>query len=222
MRCPPLGQIELRAADRWPPRPPRARAPELDPAGQHRDFVGGQFRLRRHLIRFAIVDRVDQQAFARLARHDGRPGVAAGQHAGLRVELQTSFGIVRPSGTPSSAGPTAGGLSARRIRVPRPRIAVAAVGSGRDHGRARSSANPGGTGRSPANQRRPGAADQCTASEQPRANGQIAAADESIRRSARSASRYVPPGGWRAWRRRKPTHQADDRYLRRCQTGPAI
>ena len=172
---------------------------QLDPAGQHRHFFGSQFRFRRHLIRFAIIDRVDQQAFARLARHDRRPGVAAGQHAGLRVEPQTSFGIARRNGTPNSAGPTAAGLSARRIRVPRP----LRIGSGRSQsGRNR----PGGFVSEPLAKQaatRPinAAVPQTNAPPAEPTSGQTGRRTRQPSRAfgdqARLASRYVPPGGWR-------------------------
>ena len=50
--------------------------------------LAGQLRLGGHLIEVAVVDRVDQQALPRLARHDRRPGAAAGQDRGARVEAE--------------------------------------------------------------------------------------------------------------------------------------
>ncbi len=67
-----------------------------DPFDQNRDLVGGQLRLGRHLIRFAVADGIDQQALVGLARHDGRRGVAPRQHCLARVEPQVALVLFRP------------------------------------------------------------------------------------------------------------------------------
>ena len=71
-------------------------APRLDPLGQGGDLAGGQLRLGRHLVGFAVVDRVDQQALLGVAGHDRRPGRAAGQDGRARVEPQPPLLLGRP------------------------------------------------------------------------------------------------------------------------------
>ena len=67
----------------------------LDPSGECGDLGGFELRLRRHLDEVAVVHRVDDEALARLARHDGRPIAPAFEHARARVEPQVALGLLR-------------------------------------------------------------------------------------------------------------------------------
>ena len=80
--------------------------------------LAGQLRLGGHLIEVAVVDRVDQQALPRLARHDRRPGAAAGQGRGARVEAEVPLLLRRRRGTPGSGRRAAVGPRARRTPGP--------------------------------------------------------------------------------------------------------
>ena len=61
----------------------------LDPFGQCGDLVGWQLRLGRHVVRFAVIDGVDQKAFPGVAGHNCRAGRSAGDQGGACVEPQS-------------------------------------------------------------------------------------------------------------------------------------
>src|SRR4030095_14284568 len=46
----------------------------------------------RHLDRAGLPDGLDEKAFVRIARHDGRPGLAAFEQAFFGIEAKTSHG----------------------------------------------------------------------------------------------------------------------------------
>ena len=92
------GQVEARRGGgrRWPARSRGPRHADLDPSSEDGDLVLRQPRLRRHLDGFAIVDRLHQKAFAGLARHGRRSGLATGKNPLARVEPQSGFRFFGP------------------------------------------------------------------------------------------------------------------------------
>ncbi len=69
--------------------PPWCTSP--DPLGQGRDLAVGELRLGRHLVSFAVVDRINQQALLGIARHDRGPRRAARQNRSAAVEPQPAL-----------------------------------------------------------------------------------------------------------------------------------
>ena len=69
----------------------------FDPGFEIGDLLGGKLLvLRRHLqIRIGVAHRLDEQAFLRIAGHDGRAGLAAFQSPLARIEEQAAFDLLR-------------------------------------------------------------------------------------------------------------------------------
>src|SRR5579884_2336387 len=66
------------------------RGPELDPAAQVGDLLGGQFPRRRHFEIITVTNSLEEQALFGLARHEGRAAVAASQNGGPGIKTQVA------------------------------------------------------------------------------------------------------------------------------------
>jgi hypothetical protein len=67
----------------------RIRSAHVDPFDEVGDDLLRQLgRLRRHLRRSVVLERLDEQALLRLTCHQHGPGVAALEHAFLAVEIE--------------------------------------------------------------------------------------------------------------------------------------
>ena len=81
-----LLDVDLGPRDRSPSRA-RVGRTHPHPLLEGRDRLVGQFLLGRHAQAvISVVQRLDQEALVRLARHDCRPRIAAGAEAFTGVE----------------------------------------------------------------------------------------------------------------------------------------
>src|SRR5947209_10361960 len=73
----------------------RVEGAGLDPRLEVLDHAPGQLTLGRHL-QLVVAQRLEQQALARVARHDRRPALAPLADAVARIQQQAALDLLRP------------------------------------------------------------------------------------------------------------------------------